>query len=74
MMTLTYTETQAKVNENYKLHQENLTAKAGIRVNSDVVVLRVLTDLIAKNNIIISANNHIMANYANEFIGVTIVN
>jgi|TARA_R110000764_G_scaffold205494_2_gene290783 hypothetical protein len=68
MMTLTYTETQAKVNENYKLRQENLTAKAGIRVNSDVVVLRVLADLIAKNNIIISANNHIMANY------VTIVN
>ena len=68
MMTLTYTETQAKVNENYKLHQENLTAKAGIRVNSDVVVLRVLADLIAKNNIIISANNFIMANY------VTIVN
>ena len=32
MMTLTYTETQAKVNENYKLRQENLTAKAGIRV------------------------------------------
>ena len=68
MMTLTYTETQAKVNENYKLRQENLTAKAGIRVNSDVVVLRVLADLIAKNNIIISANNLIMANY------VTIVN
>tara|TARA_R110000796_G_scaffold90264_2_gene194103 strand:- start:1674 stop:1880 length:207 start_codon:yes stop_codon:yes gene_type:complete len=68
MMTLTYTETQAKVNENYKLRQENLTAKAGIRVNSDVVVLRVLADLIAKNNIIINANNFIMANY------VTIVN
>ena len=61
MMTLTYTETQAKVNENYKLRQENILLR---EFNSKGWY----TSLIAKNNIIINANNHIMANY------VTIVN
>ena len=62
-MTLTHTQTQNKINENYKLRKENVLAKSGMEVHTDKAVLKVLSNVIKKNEVIINANNFIMSNY-----------
>ena len=63
MKTLTHTQTQNLINENYKLRQENEMAREGIKIHSDKVVIKVLANSIKKNEVIINANNFIMSEY-----------
>jgi hypothetical protein len=63
MNTLTHTQTQSLINENYKLHQENAMARQGVEMHSDEVVVTVLRNSIKKNNVIINANNFVMSEY-----------
>ena len=68
-MTLTFSSTQSKINENHKLRKENYQANIGIADNcNDEVIVKLLQSHIDSNNVKINANNFILANY------ITIIN